>query len=91
MDAVQVNDENRTARLFVGFLANAFGSDQSLANADYSAINQPRQYQALGPGGLVGVEGTSRSNAQGIATFGNTLPPLLIAGALVAVYLILRK
>lgn len=91
MDAVQVNDESRTARLFVGFLANAFGSDQSLANADYSATNTPRMYQSIGPNGLVGTEGTSRSNAQGLAGPGNIMPVVLIAGALVVAYLVLAK
>lgn len=86
-DAVTVNDEQRTARAFIGFLSNAFGYDQSLPSQDSYAINQPRQYQTIGPRGLVAVEGTSQSNGQTtVALMGS--PLVLIALAAAAFYLL---
>ena len=84
----QANDEQRTVRAFIGFLSGAFGSDQSLPSTDGYAVNQPRQYQSIGPGGLVGVEGTSQSNAQGAAA---TASPLLLLALAAAAYLLLVK
>jgi hypothetical protein len=73
--AAQVQDQNRTARAFISFLSTALGNDQSLPGTDAYAVNPPRAYQTLGPGGLVGVEGTSRSNAQSGATLA-AIPPI---------------
>lgn len=87
---VQSQDEQRTARAFIGFLSGAFGSDQSLSSTDAYAVNQPRQYQSIGPGGLVGVEGIAKSNAQGDATMAAS--PLLLLGLVaVAAYFLLAK
>lgn len=87
MDAAQINDQQRTARAFIGFLSTAFGTDQSLAGTDGYAVNAPRQYQTIGPGGLVGVEGTSQSNGQtSIALLGS--PLVLLALGAAAFYLL---
>jgi hypothetical protein len=64
LDPAYANDQNRTARAFVSFINSALGNDQTYAGQDGYAVNQPRQYQSIGPGGLVGIEGTSSSNGQ---------------------------
>lgn len=91
MDAIQANDENRTARAFISFLATAIGNDQSLPGQDGYAVNPPRQYQTMGPGGLVGIEGTSSSNAQGGRTVALSASPLLLLLVAGAAWLLLKK
>lgn len=63
-DPALANDQNRVARAFVSFVSSAMGNDQTYAGTDGYAVNPPRQYQTIGPGGLVGIEGTSSSNGQ---------------------------
>jgi hypothetical protein len=89
MDAAQVNDQQRTARAFISFLGSAFGTDQSYAQLDGYAVNQPRQYQTIGPGGLVGVEGTSQSNGQKPAAM--VMSPVLLLALAAAAYFLLKK
>lgn len=89
MSLVQAQDEQRTARAFIGFLSDAFGSDQSLAGTDGYAVNPPRQYESIGPGGLVGVEGVAKSNAQGAASLAAS--PLLLVALGIAAFVVLKK
>ena len=63
-DLIQAQDEQRTKRAFISFLSTALGTDQTLAGEDGMAVNQPRQYQTIGSGGAVGIEGAPRSNVQ---------------------------
>lgn len=80
-DAIKTNDEQRVARSFIAAISTYFGNDQSVAGQDGYAVNVPRQYQTIGPGGLVGVEGTSLSNGQkSVALTASPLVMLLIAG-----------
>jgi hypothetical protein len=68
-------------RAFIAAASTYLGNDQSVAGQDGYAVNQPRQYQTIGPGGLVGVEGTSLSNGQkSVALTASPLVLLLIAG-----------
>lgn len=87
-DIVQAQDEQRTKRAFISFLSTAFGVDQTMANADGYAVNQPRQYQTIGPSGVVGVEGTSQNTAQA-SVMGSPLVLILLGAGLV--YLVLQK
>lgn len=85
-DAVAANDEQRTKRAFIGILANYWGLDQTAAGYDSAPVNSPYQYQTIGPGGAVGVEGAPRSNLQGAAAAaGVSGVPLLLLGAVAAV------
>jgi hypothetical protein len=90
MDPVQVQDENRTVRAFISFLSTAVGNDQSLPSTDGNAINRPREYQTIGPGGLVGIEGTASSNAQG-SKVAFSVSPLLLLGVAAAAWFLLKK
>ena len=90
MDAIQANDENRTARAFISFLSQAIGNDQSLPGQDGYAVNPPRQYQSIGPGGLVGIEGTAQSNAQG-SKLAFSVSPLLLLAVAAGAYFFLKK
>lgn len=87
-DLIQQQDQQRTARAFISFLSTAFGVDQSLASTDAYAVNNPRQYQTIGPGGLVGIEGTSTSNGQTVALMASPLVLLVLA---VGAYLVWKK
>lgn len=89
MDPILEADQQRTGRAFISFLSTAMGVDQSYAGQDGYAVNYPRQYQTIGPNGLVGVEGTARSNGQVSALMASPLV-LLAVGGLVA-YLVLKK
>lgn len=62
---IAAQDGQRTKRLFLSFVSDLVGGDQSLAGADGQAVNPPRQYQSVGPDGAIGIEGTSVSNRQG--------------------------
>lgn len=89
-DLIQQQDQQRTGRAFISFLSSALGvNDQSYAGQDGQAYNLPRQYQTIGPGGLVGVEGTSSSNGQKTALMSSPLVLLAVGGVLA--YLILNK
>lgn len=89
MDQTTANDEQRTARAFVGFFNSMFANDQSLAGADGYAVNLPRQYQTIGPNGLVGVEGTSLSNGQKSVSV--TASPLVLIALAAAAFYFLKK
>jgi hypothetical protein len=81
-------DEQRTGRLFLSAIGSAMGiNDQSYAGQDGYVVNYPRQYQAIGINGAIGVEGAPISNAQG--GLRNMSPLVLLAGAFV-VYLALK-
>jgi len=87
-EIVQQQDALRTKRAFISFLSTAFGVDQTLSSTDAYAVNTPRQYQTIGPGGLVGVEGTSSSNGQTVAV---VTSPLVLLALAVGVYLIWKN
>ena len=82
-------DDQRTKRAFIGFLSSALGMDQSYSGQDSQAVNVPRQYQTIGLNGAVGVEGAAVSSAQRQAVM--LSPTVLILGALVVGYLVLKK
>lgn len=64
--AAQVQDQQRTGRLFLAAIGSAMGLyDQNYQGEDGYAVNYPGQYQAIGINGAVGVEGRPVSNAQG--------------------------
>lgn len=86
---VQAQDEQRTARSFISFLSTAMGVDQTYASQDGYAVNMPRQYQSIGPNGLVGVEGTSRSSGQMQSLISS--PVVLLALAAAVAFLVLKK
>lgn len=78
-DLVAEQDSQRTARAFISFLSTALNVDQSYAGQDGYAVNNPRQYQSIGPGGLIGVEGTASSNGQTIAFVTSPMVLLVLA------------
>lgn len=85
-DATATQDQLRTVRQFISGLYSS-GSDQTYAGQDGYAVNQPYQYQTIGPGGSVSVEGAPISNTQQAATFGS---PLVLLGLAVVAYLVLK-
>jgi hypothetical protein len=87
-DLIKQQDEQRTARAFIGFLSTAFGVDQSTAGQDGYIYNQPTGYQSIGPTG-VAMEGLPISTTQGGAV---VLSPglLLLAAGLAAGYFLTR-
>lgn len=87
-DAVAQQDQLRTLRAFVGFAGQLLG-DQQLAGADGYAMNQPYQYQSIGPTGW-GIEGAPISSAQGAKSAAGVSPVVLVLGAVVAM-LVLPK
>ena len=88
-DPALANDQNRVARAFVSFVSSAIGNDQTYANQDGYAVNQPRQYQTIGPGGLVGIEGTSISNGQKSVAL--TASPLVFVLLAAGAYFLFKK
>lgn len=77
--AAQVQDQQRTGRLFLAAIGSAMGiNDQSYLGQDGYAVNYPGQYQSIGTGGAVGIEGRPVSNVQGPQLSGGTL--LLLGG-----------
>lgn len=86
---VAQQDDLRTQRAFVSFLSTAFGLDQTYAGQDGYAANYPRQYQSIGIGGAVGVEGAPISNLQTRAII--LSPGMLILGAIVVGILVMDK
>ena len=87
-DIVQQQDEQRTARAFISFLSTALTGDQSLANQDNSAVNYPRQYTVIGTDRSIGIEGTSSPQGSTFTAFLST--PVLLIGAAVAAYFLMR-
>lgn len=87
-DTTTAADYLRTVRSFIG-ATYSNNSDQTYAGTDGTAFNPPAQYQSIGPGGAVGVEGKPISNAQTGALVMSA--PVLIIGALVVAWLVFRK
>lgn len=85
----QQADNLRPLRAFVGALQGYLGTDQTYANQDNVAVNQPLQYQKIGPSGQVGQEGRAVSNAQPMAIL--TSPVVLLLGVALVAVLVLRK
>jgi t-SNARE complex subunit (syntaxin) len=92
LNADQVNqaDQERTKRLFVGFLSSALGVDQNYTSEDAYISNAPGQFVIANPDGTVSQVGRSVSNVQGLGAAGLTLSPMLLL-LLAAGFLLLRK
>lgn len=84
MDSAQVAqaDEDRTKRLFVGFLTSALGVDQTYNGADQVIASAPDQYVIANPNGSYSVLGRSQSNLQSPAASVAGLSPLVLLGGL---------
>jgi t-SNARE complex subunit (syntaxin) len=89
---VMTADEQRTKRMFVGFLSSALGIDQTYANEDGYVGNASGQYIIANPDGTYSKVGQSVSNQNnGSAAAGLVLTPgLLMVGALIA-FLMFKK
>ena len=76
------SDEERTKRMFVGFLSSALGVDNLYASTDNQVGNPTGQYIIANPDGTASVQGQPVSNRQSVAATG--LSPgmmlLLVAG-----------
>lgn len=89
MDAIEQQraaDEERTKRLFVGFLSSALGVDQTMTGADAGVGQRTGQYVLVNPEtGDYSVQGQSYSNRNGFqtATGGLSATTLLIIAGLV--------
>lgn len=79
----------RAVRSFISGTWNGGGNDQSYAYQDGQAVNPTRTYQSLGPNGAVGVEGAPISTNQTTSIL--TSPMVLILGAVLVGFLVLRK
>lgn len=90
-ELIAAQDAQRTQRSFISLLAAGLGvSDQSYAGEDGSAVNNPGQYQAINPRtGAVGVEGQPISSIQRGVLLSS--PLVLVAGAVLVAWLVLRK
>lgn len=77
---VQQSDEERTKRLFVGFLSSALGVDQTYSGSDQHIASAPDQYVIANPDGSYSVVGRSRSNLQSPAVATGISPLLLLGG-----------
>lgn len=93
LDSAQVAqaDEDRTKRLFVGFLSSALGVDQTYAADDNFVGNPSDQYYIANPDGTYSVQGRARSNLNSATTAaGLVIPPglLLLGGLFLAVKLL---
>lgn len=89
-DLIRQQDELRTKRSFVSFLAASMGlGDQAYAGQDGYAVNPPRRYQTIGINGTVGVEGAPISSAQPAAVL--LSPGVLLLAAVAIGYLVLKK
>lgn len=81
--------EQRTARNFISTLSSAFGMEQSYADTDSYAVNQPRQYTVIGPNGTQ-IEGASaRLMGGGGIVLSSPLVMLALGASLV--YLFIKK
>ena len=85
----QQQDAQRPLRLFVNFLQQSLGADQSLGSTDGYAINNPRQYTVIGANGQVGIEGT----VGGITSDGwkQAMPLLFMVAAAVIVLIVVEQ
>jgi hypothetical protein len=77
-DQVNAASEERTKRLFVGFLSSALGVDQTYTNQDNYVGNSADQFYIANPDGSYSVQGRARSNLQGTQQASGGIPPLLI-------------
>jgi hypothetical protein len=85
-----LQDGLRTVRQFISGLSSSTIGDQSYANADALAVNQPYQYQTIGPGGQgASIEGSGVNIAVPGAAV-SLSPIVLLALAGVAVYLLMK-
>ena len=84
--AIQTQDEQRPARMFVSLLSGILGVDQMTSGEDNQIATPTGQYQSVTPYG-VSVEGRPVSNLQSAAV---TLPIGLIVIAAV-VFMVLKK
>ncbi len=82
-------DEDRTKRLFVGFLSSVLGVDQTMNGVDAvpTAGNSPGQYVIANPDGTFSVQGQSVSNLNIPATVAGVPVGLLLMAALAFVLL----
>lgn len=80
-ELIAAQDAQRTQRNFISLLSGITGTDQSYANADGYAVNQPGGYQVVQPYGAggVGIEGQPISNLQGGGVV-ISMPLILICG-----------
>lgn len=83
-------DEDRTKRLFIGFLSSVLGVDQTLNTADASPTMgaAPGQYVIANPDGTYSVQGQSVSNLNIPATVAGVPVGLLLLAGLA--YVLLR-
>ncbi len=80
-DQAQSADEERTKRLFVGFLASVLGVDQTMNGADSVPAQRTGQYIVGNPDGTYSVQGQSSSNLNTQSTVaGFPVGLLLLAG-----------
>lgn len=78
IDQVNAASEERTKRLFVGFLSSALGVDQTYTNTDGYVANAPNQFVIANPDGSYSTVGRSQSNLQGVNSPGMQLSPLML-------------
>jgi len=81
-DQVNQASEERTKRLFVGFLSSALGVDQTYLNDDAYASSATNQFVIANPDGSYSQVGRSVSNQQGVAAAGISPLILLLGGFL---------
>lgn len=82
-------DEDRTKRLFIGFLTSALGYDQTMTGQDGTVAGPVNQYQIANPDGSFSVQGRSTSNLNSQATAATATGlnmPLLLVLAVIAVF-----
>lgn len=70
-------DEDRTKRLFIGFLTSALGYDQTMTGQDGTVASPVNQYQIANPDGSFSVQGKSSSNLNSNATAATASAPAL--------------
>lgn len=93
-DQVNAADQERTKRLFVGFLSSALGVDQTFATDDLNPTNAPGQYIVANPDGTYSTVGKSQSNLNSTQTpvsASLAITPGLILLAAAAAFFLLKK
>lgn len=86
-DQTRDNDEERTKRLFIGFLSSALGVDQITTDADSSPYGGSPGYTIANPDGTYSALGQPVSNLNAMAAPAAGIPPgLLMLGLAVLVY-----
>ena len=81
-DQAQLEDEQRTKRLFVGFLSSVLGVDQLRTTDDNNANGSTGQFMIANPDGTYSALGRSVSNQQSTVASSLGVSPglLLLAG-----------